>query len=99
MENNNSNQETKIPINQNKTMIKGFIVGILTLCLLIPIPFILSLIQERQKYKEDVTSEISNKWSGKQTIYGPFIEITYSENSKNAEGKDITIQKKNIYLS
>ncbi|WP_313386350.1 cell envelope integrity protein CreD [Chishuiella sp.] len=98
MENNNSNQETKIPINQNKTMIKGFIVGILTLCLLIPIPFILSLIQERQKYKEDVTSEISNKWSGKQTIYGPFLEITYSENSKNAEGKDITIQKK-IYTS
>lgn len=92
MENNYLEQATSSP--QNKTMIKGFIVGILTLCLLIPIPFILNLIQERQENKAKVITEISNKWSGQQTIYGPFLEITHLEKTTNEKGETSSYQKK-----
>ncbi|MGU9939198.1 cell envelope integrity protein CreD [Empedobacter brevis] len=79
--------ENQSVYSQNKTMIKGFLVCLLVLGLLIPIPFILNLIEERQGSKENVIAEISDKWSGKQTIYGPFVEITYVENVNNGQGK------------
>lgn len=91
MENNKSENEypaeNQSVYSQNKTMIKGFLVCLLVLGLLIPIPFILNLIEERQGSKENVIAEISDKWSGKQTIYGPFVEITYVENVNNGQGK------------
>ncbi|MGV0831412.1 cell envelope integrity protein CreD [Empedobacter brevis] len=91
MENNKLENEYPVEnqsvYSQNKTMIKGFLVCLLVLGLLIPIPFILNLIEERQGSKENVIAEISDKWSGKQTIYGPFVEITYVENVNNGQGK------------
>ena len=79
-------------------MIKGFLVCLLVLGLLIPIPFILNLIEERQGNKEKVITEISDKWSGKQTIYGPFIEVTYMENVNDGQGKVVKQQVKK-YIS
>ena len=96
MENNNLENEYQTEnqsvYSQNKTMIKGFLVCLLVLGLLIPVPFILNLIEERQGNKEQVISEISDKWSGKQTVYGPFIEIVYFENVKDGEGKTLKQQ-------
>ncbi|WP_413533661.1 cell envelope integrity protein CreD [Empedobacter brevis] len=83
---------------QNRTMVKGLMVCLLVLGLLIPIPFILNLIEERQGNKEKVIKEISDKWSGKQTIYGPFIEVTYVEKVNNGEGK-VTEQQMKKYIS
>lgn len=84
---NEYHTENQSVYSQNKTMIKGFLVCLLVLGLLIPVPFILNLIEERQGNKEQVVTEISDKWSGKQTIYGPFIEIVYYENVKDGQGK------------
>lgn len=86
--------ENQSVYSQNKTMIKGFLVCLLVLGLLIPIPFILNLIEERQGNKEKVITEISDKWSGKQTIYGPFIEVTYMENVNDGQGKVVKQQMK-----
>ncbi|MDM1296994.1 cell envelope integrity protein CreD [Empedobacter falsenii] len=98
MENNDSENEYQAEnqsvYSQNKTMIKGFLVCLLVLGLLIPIPFILNLIEERQGNKEKVITEISDKWSGKQTIYGPFIEVTYMENVNDGQGKVVKQQMK-----
>lgn len=102
MENNDLENECQTEnqsvYSQNKTMIKGFLVCLLVLGLLIPIPFILNLIEERQGNKEKVITEISDKWSGKQTIYGPFIEVTYMENVNDAQGKVVKQQMKK-YIS
>ncbi|MDH1881079.1 cell envelope integrity protein CreD [Empedobacter sp. GD03797] len=102
MENNDLENEYQTEnqsvYSQNKTMIKGFLVCLLVLGLLIPIPFILNLIEERQGNKEKVITEISDKWSGKQTIYGPFIEVTYMENVNDAQGKVVKQQMKK-YIS
>lgn len=98
MENNDLENEYQAEnqsvYSQNKTMIKGFLVCLLVLGLLIPIPFILNLIEERQGNKEKVITEISDKWSGKQTIYGPFIEVSYMENVNDAQGKVVKQQMK-----
>ncbi|WP_313095061.1 cell envelope integrity protein CreD [Empedobacter sp.] len=102
MENNDLKNEyqpeNQLVYSQNKTMIKGFLVCLLVLGLLIPIPFILNLIEERQGNKEKVITEISDKWSGKQTIYGPFIEVTYMENVNDGQGKVVKQQVKK-YIS
>ena len=98
MENNDLENEYQTEnqsvYSQNKTMIKGFLVCLLVLGLLIPIPFILNLIEERQGNKEKVITEISDKWSGKQTIYGPFIEVAYMENVNDGQGKVVKQQMK-----
>lgn len=102
MENNYQEHETNEAnssvYSQNKTMIKGFLVCLLVLGLLIPIPFILNLIEERQESKNKVMTEISDKWSGSQTIYGPFLEITYLKDAKNEKGETIKNQEK-TYIS
>ena len=102
MENNDLENEFRTEnrsiYSSNKTMIKGFLVCLLVLLMLIPIPFILNLIEERQDNKTKVITEISDKWSGKQTVYGPFVEITYLENVKNQEGKIIQ-QQNTKYVS
>ncbi|HCC95087.1 MAG TPA: inner membrane protein [Flavobacteriaceae bacterium] len=101
MENNDLENEYQTEnqsvYSQNKTMIKGFLVCLLVLGLLIPIPFILNLIEERQVNKEKVITEISDKWSGKQTIYGPFIEVTYMENVNDGQGKVVKQQVKKYF--
>ena len=102
MENNELENEYKTEnqsvYSSNKTMIKGFLVCLLVLLMLIPTPFILNLIEERQESKASVITEISNKWSGQQTVYGPFIELTYIEKVNDGTGKIVT-QEKTKYVS
>ena len=71
--------------NQNKFVkwlktsltIKMFIVGFLTLILLIPLTYIGSLIDERQDRQESVVKEINEKWGKEVLLYGPVLEIPY----------------------
>lgn len=88
MENSRSNESIR-GFNGMSMMTKGFIVFALTLIMLIPIPFILNLIDERQESQTKVIEEIGDKWGGKQVVYGPFIKISYIEKSKNSDGKVI----------
>ncbi|MCD6365966.1 MAG: cell envelope integrity protein CreD [Bacteroidales bacterium] len=71
--------------NQNKFVkwlktsltIKMFIVGFLTLILLIPLTYIGSLIDERQDRQESVVKEINEKWGEEVLLYGPVLEVPY----------------------
>ena len=47
-------------------LLKLFLIGVLTLLLLIPSSWIQELIAERQLRQEEVINEISDKWSGRQ---------------------------------
>lgn len=58
-------------------LIKLFLIGVLTLILLIPSVAIQDLIRERQARQEEATSEISDKWSGKQEVAGPVMVLPY----------------------
>jgi inner membrane protein len=63
-------------------MIKLMSIGFLILILLIPASWIESLITERQMRAENVVSEVSDKWSGTQTLTGPILMIPFTKIKK-----------------
>lgn len=74
---------------KNKLVIKSFFIGFLVLALLIPTFLIMYLVNERRERKQEVTKEISNKWSASQTITGPFLIIPYTETENNLQVKKV----------
>lgn len=52
-------------------------IGFLILILLIPAAWIESMMEERQHRAESVIAEVSNKWSGNQTLSGPILVVPY----------------------
>ena len=62
---------------RNRLLLKAFLVGVLILVLLIPTLFIENLVNERKERRLEVVKEVSNKWSGEQTISGPYLVIPY----------------------
>lgn len=82
--------ETQQPLSfwqKNKLILKSFFIGFLVLALLIPTFLIMYLVSERKDRKQEVTKEISNKWSAAQTITGPFLIIPYYETNINVQVK------------
>ncbi len=68
--------------------VKLFSIGFLILILLIPSSWIQDLIRERQMRAEEVIREVSNKWSGSQTVSGPILVIPFKVKRKIDHGKD-----------
>lgn len=77
---------------KNKLVLKAFFIGFLVLALLIPTFLIMYLVNDRKERKQEVTKEISNKWSASQTITGPFLIIPYTETENNVQ------VKKHLYI-
>lgn len=76
-------------------------IGLLTLLLLIPSFWIQNLIGERQLRQNEVTNEISDKWSGKQLVEGPVLVLPYSKiiAEKDQQGKIVYKEDlQNIYI-
>jgi inner membrane protein len=67
---------------KESVMIKLMSIGFLILILLIPASWIESLINERQYRADDVTREISEKWSGNQTLTGPVLVVPFTKIEK-----------------
>ncbi len=78
---------------KNKLVIKSFFIAFLVLALLIPTFLIMYLVNDRKDRKQEVTKEISNKWSAAQTVTGPYIIIPYT-----GTGANNIPEKKYIYL-
>lgn len=82
--------ETQQPLSfwqKNKLILKSFFIGFLVLALLIPTFLIMYLVSERKDRKQEVTNEISNKWSAAQTITGPFLIVPYTQTENNVQVK------------
>lgn len=62
---------------KNSITARMFIVGALTLILLIPLVMIQELIKERADRQKNVVTEINDKWGEQLTIYGPILKIPY----------------------
>jgi inner membrane protein len=60
-------------------IIKLLSIGFLLLILMIPASWIENLINERQTRADEVVSEVSDKWSGSQTISGPVLVIPFTK--------------------
>ncbi|HUH47612.1 MAG TPA: inner membrane CreD family protein, partial [Arenibacter sp.] len=60
---------------KNSVTLKLATITILMLLLLIPASMVQSLIQEREKLKEETTAEVSSKWAEAQQINGPILTV------------------------
>jgi len=76
METNQFSQPKSLYVQLNESVgFKLFLIGVLTLLLLIPSSWVQSLISERQQNQDEATSEIASKWSGQQLIESPAMQI------------------------
>jgi inner membrane protein len=66
----------------NSIIIKLLSIGFMILILLIPSAWIESLISERQLRAEEVIHEVSDKWSGEQTLLGPVLVVPFTKIEK-----------------
>jgi inner membrane protein len=73
---------------QESIMIKLFSIGFLIIILLIPSSWIDDMIIERQQRAGEVINEITDKWSGNQTMAGPIIVVPYRKQEIIDHGKD-----------
>lgn len=78
--------------NKSKWIVKGGIIGLMTLLMMIPIIYVKNIIYEREERQQQATREISNKWAGRQNIIGPVIGIPFWRND-DAD----TSSKKSVY--
>lgn len=60
-----------------KTWLKALITAGLILVMLIPIAFVVNLVEERQERQEEVKDEVSSKWAGSQNVTFPYLCIPY----------------------
>jgi inner membrane protein len=72
-------------------------IGILVLLLMIPSVWIMSIIDEREAYRQEALSDITTKWGGSQFIAGPVLVIPVDFLNEDADGKKY-ISTRNIYL-
>ena len=63
--------------------IRIFIIGFLTLILLIPSVLIQELISERENRRDSVSLEVSEKWGASQTVTGPILSVPYLHKTEN----------------
>jgi inner membrane protein len=83
---------------RNKVVFKGFLIGFLTLLLLIPTVMISDLIEERQSRQEEAVKEVNSKWAGGQTITGPIIAVPYNVHIQNSKGEASVIKEYAYFL-
>jgi len=73
---------------QESVMIKLFSIGFLILILMLPASWIEDLVRERQSRATEVLGEVSDKWSGAQTLSGPVLVIPFIKEIVVDRGKD-----------
>jgi inner membrane protein len=78
---------------RHRILIKGFLIGFLTLLMLIPTVLIDHLVSERAERRRQVVQEVSSKWASEQTVTGPVLLVPYAETGKTSDGKQVTIRK------
>jgi inner membrane protein len=79
--------------------LKGFIIGALTLLLLIPNLMIQNLIWERKQRSIETVEKINEKWSLEQTICGPILTIPYTETYLDADKKTYIQKSHELHIT
>lgn len=75
---------------KNSVLLRMFLVGALSLLLLIPTFMVELLIVERQQRHVEAIDEVSRSWGGSQTLTGPVLTIPYTIHNENREGTIVT---------
>ncbi len=66
-------------------IVKLMSIGVLLLVLLIPSVWVQNIINERQERANSVIEEVSEKWSGNQTLTGPILMVPFKQTKEVKE--------------
>lgn len=95
---NQENQNTEKNSFFQSTTAKMMMVGLLTMFLLIPLAFVMNLIEERSQRKSEMMDEVSSLWGKDIIFYGPILKVPYTSydtyNLTDSKTGAVTIQKK-----
>lgn len=86
---------------QESIMVKLASIGFLILILLIPESWISNIIEERQERSDEMIREVSDKWSGPQTLSGPILVVPFTVKEvidHGKEGKEIREHLERAYF-
>lgn len=62
---------------KRSVLLRMFLIGVLTVGLLIPSLLILGLVDEREATRDNAVREVSEKWGNAQTVAGPILTVPY----------------------
>ena len=82
---------------KSSVSLRLFIIGVLSLVLLIPAVMIQVLISEREQRRESAIAEVSDKWGKAQTVAGPILMIPYQRFAKDDKGKPVALVER-VYV-
>ncbi|MDZ7362350.1 MAG: cell envelope integrity protein CreD [candidate division KSB1 bacterium] len=71
---------------KNSVGLRLFLIGVLSLVLLIPAMMIQGLITEREQRRNSAVFEVSDKWGRPQTLAGPILTVPYKKLIKDEKG-------------
>jgi inner membrane protein len=97
MESKKSSQNKLKSVNWQITL-KVFIIGIITLALLVPKFMIIDLIGQRQNTAGKSSQEVMQTWSLAQTVRGPVLAIPYIERSIKKNGSSVSEVIRECYI-
>lgn len=80
-------QSPKLPAVLKSPAVKVFLIGFLTILLLIPTTFVWLLVEERADRAKGVAADIARSWGGTQSINGPYLAIPFTETVFSGEGE------------
>jgi inner membrane protein len=83
---------------KNAITIKVFIIGFLTLVLMIPMEMIRSVMNERKNRQSTAFQEISSKWGSEQLIAGPVLTIPYTRYELNDKQERINLRQEKLFV-
>src|SRR5690606_12517740 len=64
---------------QKTLLVKIVLIGVLSMLLLIPLGMIEGKVNERKGYRDSAERDISESWTGAQTLRGPVLVVPYEE--------------------
>ncbi len=82
---------------KNSVGLRMFVIGFLTLAMLIPAWLIENLIQERQQRRDEAVQEVSEKWGGVQTVSGPVLSVPYKTLARTETTDDKGVKHTEIH--
>ncbi len=83
---------------RHATVLKLFVIIVLSLLFLIPLGMIRSLVTEREAARYSAVEEVIHLWGGRQTVAGPILAVPYLSQEKTEENERITIERLAFFL-
>lgn len=73
--------------------LKLFVIGGLTVVIWVALLLVMSVIDDRQKYRDDAVHSIEGSYAGPQTLIGPVLVRPYTQTVESVETSDKGVKK------